>query len=64
MNDDGRLAWEAYAVSVGGTTYDDKPLPTWHELGARQQDGWDAAAKTIENAVKLRIIAEISDEQS
>ena len=63
MNDncDGQLAWEAYAAAVGGTTYDDKPLPTWYELGARQQDGWTDAAKAVENVVKLRIIKEISD---
>ena len=43
----GQLAWEAYAKSVGGLTFDGKPLPTWLELGDRQRLGWEAAAEAI-----------------
>jgi len=43
----GQIAWEAYAKSVGGTTFDGKPLPTWNELGDRQQAGWEAAANAV-----------------
>jgi hypothetical protein len=45
--EDAQIAWEAYAASVGGTTFDGKPLPTWDELGDRQKEGWRAATKAV-----------------
>ena len=50
MPDYGKIAWEAYAEAVGGTTFDDKPLPKWEDLGQRQKDGWGAAASAVLNA--------------
>lgn len=41
----GQHAWEEYVIAVGGKTYDDKPLPTWYDLGVRQREGWDRAAE-------------------
>ena len=43
----GQLAWEAYSRGVGGLTFDEKPLPTWLELGERQRQGWEAVAEAI-----------------
>ena len=43
----GRVAWDAYARAVGGKTFDEKPLPTWEELGERQKEGWASAAQAI-----------------
>ena len=48
MIESGQVAWEAYAKAVGGKTFDDKPLPTWEELGDRQKDGWRAAAEAVQ----------------
>lgn len=39
----GQVAWEAYAESVGQTTFDDKPFPTWDQLGEQQRAGWETA---------------------
>jgi len=49
MQDLGQVAWEAYAKTVGGKTFDGKDLPKWHELGDRQKAGWHAAAQAIIN---------------
>ena len=40
----GVSAYERYCAGVGGTTFDGRALPTWHELGNRQKAGWIAAA--------------------
>lgn len=37
-------AYAAYVKTVGGTTYDGRPLPTFEELGDRQKAGWQQAA--------------------
>jgi hypothetical protein len=47
----GQIAWEAYAKAVGGKSFDDKPLPTWDELGDRQRHGWGVAATAVSDAV-------------
>lgn len=39
--------WAAYAAQAGGKTFDDKPLPTWDELGADRQACWRAALQAI-----------------
>lgn len=36
--------WEAYSAQAGGKTYDNKPLPTWVQLGDQRQACWCAAA--------------------
>lgn len=46
----GQIAFEAYRQSVGGRTYDDKPIPAWAELSESIRLAWDTAA----NAVVLR----------
>lgn len=38
--------WGAYAVAVGGKTFDGKPLPEFDKLG-KQQKGWEAVAKLM-----------------
>ena len=43
--------YDAYAAEVGGTTFDGKPLPQFHELGERQKKGWVAAALSACNAI-------------
>ena len=40
----GRQAYNVYAAQVGGTTFDDRPLPTFDQLGERQQKAWQAVA--------------------
>jgi hypothetical protein len=40
----GSLCYAAYCAAVGGTTFNDQPLPTFDELGDRQKAGWEAAA--------------------
>jgi len=47
----GRVAWDAYARSVGGKTFDDKPLPEWEQLGDRQKEGWEEAAQAVAEEV-------------
>lgn len=42
----GAVAYAAYCVGVGGLTFDNKPLPTFEQLGERQRAGWEAAAVT------------------
>lgn len=37
-------AYNAYVKTVGGTTFDGRPLPTFEELGDRQKAGWQQAA--------------------
>lgn len=46
-----RIAWDAYAVAVGGKTFDGKPLPTYEQLGETQKAGWAAAAEAIKDLV-------------
>lgn len=36
----GQRTYEAYAQAVGGTAFNDEPLPTWDELEDRQKLGW------------------------
>lgn len=46
----GEVAFTAYRASVGGVTYDGKPIPQWAELSPPIRLAWDVAA----NAVVLR----------
>lgn len=46
----GEVAFAAYRASVGGVTYDGKPIPQWAELSPTIRLAWDVAA----NAVVLR----------
>jgi len=45
--DIGRIAFEAYAESVGGKTYDGKDIPKWESVGKTVQDGWRHAAVAV-----------------
>lgn len=40
-------AYAAYCQAVGGETFDGRLLPTFDELGPRQQTGWAAAADSL-----------------
>ena len=46
------LAYAAYCAAVGGKTFDDRPLPTFEQLGDRQKDGWLAAANSCGSAFR------------
>lgn len=46
-----KAGYAAYAHAVGGTTHDEKPMPSWYELGERQVRGWRAFA----GAVRARV---------
>lgn len=39
-----KAAYEAYAESTGGRTFDGRPMPTWNELPDRIRIAWGAAA--------------------
>src|SRR5687767_13782865 len=46
----GQLVFEAYSRSVGGLTFDGKPIPGWDDLHgdrAKAQAGWEAAADEV-----------------
>lgn len=45
--DIGELCYQAYGEGVGGTAFNDKPLPQWDELDERQRIGWRMAADAI-----------------
>jgi len=45
--DIGRIAFEAYGVSVGGKTYNGKDIPKWEDVGKKVQDAWRAAAVAV-----------------
>jgi len=49
--DVAKEAYDAYCAEVGGTTYDGKPLPQFHELGERQRKGWVAASLACASAL-------------
>lgn len=40
----GQAAYAVYTAAVGGTTFDDRPLPTFEQLGERQQAAWQTVA--------------------
>lgn len=40
----GEVAFSAYRASVGGKTYDGKPIPAWAELSEPIRQAWQAAA--------------------
>ena len=47
-----KLMWDAYAIQAGGKTFDDKPLPTWDELGEDRQSCWVAAASVTASRIE------------
>ena len=42
----GRRAFEAYNVSVGGLTWDGKPIPGWDAITTKIREAWCVAAET------------------
>lgn len=42
-----RLAYEGYAASTSGKTFDGRDMPAWASLGDRIQKAWVAAAEAI-----------------
>lgn len=56
----GEGAWDVYANAVGQTTFDNKPLPGWAELGERQKEGWEAAAEAAKTLIpwQTRVLLE------
>lgn len=43
----GQRAYEGYADSTGGETYDGRDMPAWRDLGERVQTAWIAAAEAV-----------------
>lgn len=43
----GKIAFEAYAKAVGGTTHDGKVIPDWADLGDRVRGAWEAAGAAV-----------------
>lgn len=42
----GRRAFEAYNASVGGLTWDGKPIPGWDAITPKIREAWCVAAET------------------
>lgn len=47
----GRIAYEAYAANRMWKTWDDRPIPTWAEVGEGVQGGWVAAAQAVQDKI-------------
>ena len=47
----GRYAYERYAANRHWKTWDDKPMPTWAEVGEGVQNGWIAAAVAVQEKI-------------
>lgn len=43
----GKVNYQAYGLSVGGKTYDGRPIPKWEDLGQKIQEGWVAGAEAV-----------------
>lgn len=52
----GQINFEAYAASVGGRTYDNKPIPAWEALSSAVREAWEEGAKAVaEHTLRGRI---------
>lgn len=51
MEEFGKFAYESYCESVK-TTFDNRTLPTWEQLGERQKEGWNACYKAVSDREK------------
>lgn len=49
----GRLAFETYNATVGGVTWDGKPIPGWEAVTEKVRDGWRTAALAVEKGQQL-----------
>lgn len=47
----GKIAFDAYAASKGGVTYDNKPIPPWENVGPDVRRGWIMAALAVKAAL-------------
>lgn len=45
-----QIAYHAYSAATNGRTHDDRPMPTWNQLGHRIQHAWAAAAQAVLDA--------------
>lgn len=52
----GQIGYEAYALSTGGKTYDDRDMPRWKDLPERIQAAWEAAAAAISRRDRIQNI--------
>lgn len=43
----GQIAYEAYADSTGGKTFDGRDMPKWEQLPERIQLAWSAATRAV-----------------
>lgn len=47
-----KVAYEAYARSTGGKTFDGRDMPVWSGLGDKIQTAWVAAAGAVIDAYR------------
>jgi hypothetical protein len=52
--EDAQAAYQAYADSTGGKTWDGRDMPAWDDLGERIQGAWRAAAATVATRAQAR----------
>lgn len=43
----GKISFEAYSKSVGGVSYDGKPIPRWDELTSPVRNAWTAGGNAV-----------------
>ena len=54
MEDLGRIAYEAYYISVEGKALlTGEPLPDWTDLNSRIQDAWRHAAEAVQRQLGM-----------
>ena len=46
-----QVAYAAYGERTGFKNYQDRPMPSWDQLGETIQEAWIAAALAVQNRV-------------
>ena len=59
----GQVGYEAYGATAGWKTFDDRPMPTWEQLGAsatgqETRRRWEHAAIAICDAMVAAVAAD------
>jgi len=54
---DGQIAFEAYNDAVGGRTWDDRPIPGWHEVTDKVRNGWEQAASAVIREICRKVMS-------
>jgi hypothetical protein len=53
-----KIAYEAYAATTGGKTYDGKDMPKWEDLPLRTVTAWEAAVGAAVSAATAPLVSE------